>query len=90
MLIRNSFFWCGSLVVSLLLLAAIRPLAAETPSEAERLQKLEQAVSQLQKRTAELEQQVAGLKKRTTWAPVLGPDGKAKTEVTSDGKKYLI
>jgi hypothetical protein len=50
----------------LLLLAAIRPLAAETPSDAERLQKLEQAVSQLQKRTAELEQEVAGLKKRTT------------------------
>lgn len=39
---------------------------------------------------SELEQEVAGLKKRTTWAPVLGPDGKAKTEVTSDGKKYLI
>jgi hypothetical protein len=84
------FLWCGSVVVSLLLLAAIRPLAAETPSDAERLQKFEQAVSQLQKRTAELEQEVAGLKKRTTWAPVLGPDGKAKADVTSDGKKYLI
>ena len=37
-----------------------------------RLQKLEQAVSQLQKRNAELEQEVSGLKKRTSWAPVVG------------------
>jgi hypothetical protein len=47
--------WPASVVVSLLLLAAIPPLTAETPSDAERLQKLEQAVSQLQKRNAELE-----------------------------------
>ena len=53
------------------------------------LQKLEQAVSQLQKRNAELEQEVAGLKKRTTWTPVLGPEGKAKTQVASDGKTYV-
>ena len=72
MLIRNCFLWPASVVVSLLLLAAIPPLAAETPSDAERLQKLEQAVSQLQKRNAELEQEVAGLKKRTSWAPVVG------------------
>jgi hypothetical protein len=46
---QKLFLLCGSVVVSLLLLAAIRPLAAEAPSDAERLQKLEQAVSQLQK-----------------------------------------
>jgi hypothetical protein len=89
MLIRNCFLWPANVVVSLLLLAAIPPLAAETPSDAERLQKLEQAVGQLQKRNAELEQEVAGLKKRTTWAPVLGPEGKTKTQVTSDGKTYV-
>jgi len=89
MLIRNGFLWPASVVVSLLLLATIPPLAAETPSDAERLQKLEQAVSQLQKRNAELEQEVAGLKKRTTWAPALGPEGKNKTQVTSDGKTYV-
>src|SRR6266480_821141 len=89
MLIRNCFFWPAGVVISLLLLAAIRPLAAETPSAAERLQKLEQAVSQLQKRDAELEQEVAGLKKRTSWAPALAPEGKTKTEVTSDGKTYV-
>src|SRR5436190_14791683 len=50
-------------------LAAVLSLAAQPASaqgsDAERLQKLEQAVSQLQKRNAELEQEVAGLKKRT-------------------------
>jgi hypothetical protein len=43
MLIRNCFLWPAGVVVSLLLLAAILPVAAETPSDAERLQKLEQA-----------------------------------------------
>ena len=89
MLIRNCFLWSASVVVSLLLLAAILPLTAETPSDAERLQKLEEAVSQLQKRNAELEQEVAGLKKRTEWAPVGGTEGKTKKQVTSDGKTYV-
>src|SRR5437667_9390767 len=89
MLIRNCFFWPAGVVVSLLLLAAIRPLAAETGPDEARLQKLEQAVSQLQKRNAELEQDVAGLKKRTAWAPALAPEGKTKTQVTSDGKTYV-
>jgi len=89
MLIRNCFLWPASVIVSLLLLATIPPLAAETPSDAERLQKLEQAVSQLQKRNAELEQEVAGLKKRTEWAPVARAEGKTKTEVTSDGKTFV-
>ncbi len=38
-----------------LLSLASQPLNAQTSSDAERLQKLEQAVSQLQKRNAELE-----------------------------------
>ena len=73
-------------------LAAILSLAAQpvrAQSDAERLQKLEQAVGQLQKRNAELEQEVSGLKKRTSWAPVVGAEGKTKTEVTSDGKTYV-
>src|SRR5881397_2174020 len=74
-------------------LAAVLSLAAQ-PARAQgsddaRLQKLEQAVSQLQKRNAELEQEVAGLKKRTAWAPALAPEGKTKTQVTSDGKTYV-
>ena len=73
-------------------LAAVLSLAAQpvrAQSDAERLQNLEQAVGQLQKRNAELEQEVSGLKKRTSWAPVVGAEGKTKTEVTSDGKTYV-
>ena len=77
----------GASLAAVLSLAA-QPLRAQE-SDAERLQKLEQAVSQLQKRNAELEQEVSGLKKRTSWAPVAGPEGKTKTEVTSDGKTYV-
>ena len=73
-------------------LAAVLSLAAQpvrAQSDAERLQKLEQAVNQLQKRNSELEQEVSGLKKRTSWAPVVAGEGKGKTEVTSDGKTYV-
>jgi len=77
----------GASLAAVLSLAA-QPLRAQE-SDAERLQKLEQAVSQLQKRNAELEQEVSGLKKRTEWGPVAGAEGKTKTEVTSDGKTYV-
>jgi cell division protein FtsB len=77
----------GSSLAAVFSLAA-QPLKAQG-SDGDRLQKLEQAVSQLQKRNAELEQEVAGLKQRTSWAPVVGAEGKTKTEVTSDGKTYV-
>src|SRR4029077_1947183 len=76
----------GASLAAVLSLAA-QPLRAQE-SDADRLQKLEQAVSQLQKRNAELEQEVSGLKKRTSWEPVAG-EGKTRTEVTSDGKTYV-
>ncbi len=66
------------------MLAAPR-LGAQTPSESERLQKLERAVDQLQKRNAELEQEVAGLKKQAAVAP----EGRMKTKVSYDGKTYV-
>src|SRR4029077_506751 len=77
----------GASLAAILSLAS-QPLRAQG-SDAERLQKLEQAVSQLQKRNAELEREVSGLKKRTSWEPVVGAEGKGKTEVTSDGKTYV-
>src|SRR6267143_4258054 len=73
-----------------LLLLVIQPLRAQTSSsnsESERLQKLEQAVEQMQKRNAELEQEVSSLKKQSTSEP--GATGKRKTEVTYDGKTYV-
>ena len=66
----------------------VQSLSAQTASDEARLQKLEQAVSQLQKRNAELEQEVSGLKKRTSREPV-ATEGKTKTQVTSDGKTYV-
>src|SRR5713226_3287689 len=70
-------------------LLAVQPLGAQTTSDSERLQKLERAVEQLQKRNAELEQEVSSLKKQTSFAPLLIPGGKTKTLVTSDGKTYV-
>ena len=73
-----------------LLLLVIQPLRAQTSSsnsESERLQKLERAVEELQKRNAELEQEVSSLKKQSTSEP--GATGKRKTVVTYDGKSYV-
>ena len=73
-----------------LLLLVIQPLPAQTSSgnsESDRLQKLERAVEQLQKRNAELEREVSSLKKQSTSEP--GATGKRKTVVTYDGKSYV-
>src|SRR6184192_1159675 len=75
-----------------LLLLVIQPLRAQTSSsnsESERLQKLERAVEQLQKRNAELEREVSSLKKQSTSASESGAPGKRKTVVTYDGKTYV-
>ena len=73
-------------VISLLLLAAVRPLAAATASESDRLEKLERAVEQLQKRNAELETEVNSLKAKQT---AVVPEGKMKTKIISEGKTYV-
>jgi phosphate-selective porin OprO/OprP len=73
------------------ILLAMQPLRAETSSESERLQKLERAVEQLQKRNAELEKEVSSLKKQATSsaaAPVPA-EGPTKTKIASDGKTYV-
>jgi len=74
----------GASLAAIISLAA-QPLGAQTPSESERLQKLERAVEQLQHRNAELEQEVAGLKKQAAVAP----EGRMKTKVAYDGKTYV-
>src|SRR6266545_2573926 len=88
MIKKNNSRAVGAILVAIISIAA-QSLGAQTASDEARLQKLEQAVSQLQKRNAELEQEVAGLKKRTAWTPVVTPEGKTKTQVTSDGKTYV-
>ncbi len=73
------------------ILLAVQPLRAETSSESERLQKLERAVEQLQKRNAELEKEVSSLKKQATSsaAAAVPAEGPTKSKVTSDGKTYV-
>src|SRR6267142_6816865 len=88
MFTKKTLLRAGGASLAAILSLAAQPLRAQG-SDAERLQKLEQAVSQLQKRNAELEREVSGLKKRTSWEPVVGAEGKTKTEVTTDGKTYV-
>src|ERR1700688_1750432 len=76
----------GGSLVAIILLAA-PSLRAQTSSESERLQKLERAVEQLQKRNAELEQEVSGLKKQSASATEVG--ARMKTKIISDGKSYV-
>src|SRR6266513_952077 len=87
MSIRKCFLSQISVAVSTLLLTTIQPLAAETASESERLQKLERAVEQLQKRNTELEQEVSGLKKQAASTAEVG--ARMKTKIMSDGKSYV-
>ncbi|HWX17040.1 MAG TPA: porin [Chthoniobacterales bacterium] len=75
----------GSLAAIILLAAP--SLRAQASSESERLQKLERAVEQLQKRNAELEQEVIGLKKQSALATEVG--ARMKTKIMSDGKSYV-
>ena len=81
MFIKKCFFLRVSAAIPMVLLA-IQPLGAQTSgdkSEAARLEKLERAVDQLQKRNAELEQEVSALKKRSPFAPELGRRAKRKS-----------
>ena len=73
-------------VICLLLLATVGPLAAASASESDRLEKLERAVEQLQKRNAELETEVSSLKAKQT---AVVPEGKMKTKIISEGKSYV-
>src|SRR5437762_14296757 len=76
----------GISLAAIILLAAPR-LGAQTASESERLQKLERAVEQLQKRNTELEQEVSGLKKQAASTAEVG--ARMKTKIMSDGKSYV-
>jgi len=72
-------------VVAIISFAA-QPAGAQTASQAERLEKLERAVEQLQKRNAELEREIGSLKKQAAVAP----EGKMKkTKVAYDGKSSV-
>src|SRR6476659_5832998 len=78
-------FLQNHVLISILLVIALRPVAMEAASESDRLERLERAVEQLQKRNAELEAEVRSLKKETAAVP----GGKFKTKVKYDGKTYV-
>src|SRR5213595_761763 len=84
MLVTN---YCSIRKIALIasVLAAIQPLTAQSASETDRLEKLERAVEQLQKRNAELEAEVRSLKKETAAVP----DSTFKTKVIHDEKTYV-
>src|SRR5882724_12968702 len=87
MFIRNVMLRAaGGSLAAIVLMTAPR-LGAQTSSESERLQKLERAVEQLQKRNADLEQEVSSLKKQAVSTAEVA--AKMKTKVTYDGKTYV-
>jgi phosphate-selective porin OprO and OprP len=86
MLVKKCFLVQISALIPIMLLP-VHPLGAETASESERLQKLERAVEQLQKRNAELEQEVSGLKKQAASTAEVG--ARMKTKIISEGKSYV-
>ena len=71
-----------------MVLLSVGPLYAQAPSDSDRIEKLEQAVEQLQKRNAQLEDEVKTLKKTTSFAPIPA-EGPTKKQVTYDGKTYV-
>ena len=85
MLINKSVLRAASTTSVAIVLLTVQPLGAQTSSDAERLQKLEKAVEQLQTRNAELEQEVESLKKETA----LPPPAPAESRTTYDGKTYV-
>jgi phosphate-selective porin OprO and OprP len=84
MLIAN-YYSIRKIALLASILAAIQSLTAQSASESDRLEKLERAVEQLQKRNTELEAEVRSLKQQTATAP----NSKFKTKITHDGKTYV-
>jgi phosphate-selective porin OprO and OprP len=86
MLIKKIILQTAGASLAGIISLAVQPLCAQTASESDRLQKLERAVEQLQKRNAELQAEVNSLKAKQAAYP---PEGKLKKTVTYDGKTYV-
>src|SRR6266852_1106317 len=72
-----------------LVFLAPQPLTAQTSSDSARLEKLERAVEQLQKRNTDLEAEVKSLKKQAAAAAPIPAEGPMKKQTTYDGKTYV-
>src|SRR5438067_8473266 len=75
------------IVLAALMAFAFQRVSAQTDSE--RLERIERAVDQLQKRNAELEGEVRHLKKQIASAPEIDANGNQKPKSHSDGKELL-
>jgi len=89
MFINKFVLKAAAIILAAGIVPAVQPLVAQTSSESGRIEKLERAVEQLQKRNAELEQEVKSLQKQTESASQPAVEGKTKTQVTWDGKTYV-
>jgi len=78
-----------TLIVTGLLALGTTSIRAQSDSESERLEKLERAVEQLQKRNAELENEVQSLKKQIASGQEVDANGNQKPKMASDGKTLL-
>src|SRR5207248_7021447 len=87
MFTKNFVLRTAGISLAAIILLAAPPLGAQTPSASERLEKLERAVEQLQKRNAELEQEGSSVKKQAASTGEVGT--KMKTKIMSDGKSYV-
>ncbi len=86
MLIKKIILRAAAASLAAVISLAAQPLSAQTPSDSERLKKLERAVDLLEKRNAELQAEVSSLK---TKQAAYAPEGRMKTKVTYDGKTYV-
>jgi len=88
MLIKKFVLRAAGLGLAAMFLLTSPRLSAQT-SDSQRLEKLERAVEQLQKRNAELEKEVSILKKQTASAAAVPAEGPTMKQVTYDGKTYV-
>jgi phosphate-selective porin len=89
MLIKKFVLRAAGASLAAIVSLAGQPLDAQTSADSERLEKLERAVEQLQKRNAELEGEVKSLKKQMASAAPVPAEGPTKKQVTYDGKTYV-
>jgi len=82
MLINKLILRVAGTGLAAIVLLAVRPLRAQTSSEAQQIQELKREV-------AELRQEVNSLKKHEASEPSGLPGGPTKTEVSYDGKTYV-
>src|SRR5690242_17217242 len=87
----NHYLTKSYLVGTVAALTVLATPAKSQTSEADRLQKLEQAVQQLQERNAQLESEVKSLKADRNAASAAAPpaQGATRRKVAYDGKTYI-